>query len=144
MKKLFLTALLLAIATSGTYAQSESSDVKKIKAVLEDQRNAWNQGMIKDYMQGYWNSESLVFIGKNGPKYGWQNTLDNYVKGYPDKKAMGYLTFEIKEVRLLNKKDAFVIGAWNLKRETDEPKGYFTLLLKKINGKWLIVADHSS
>ncbi|MEO8795223.1 MAG: DUF4440 domain-containing protein, partial [Daejeonella sp.] len=123
MKKLFLLLLILTSTSYIVNAQSESSDVKKIKAVLEDQRIAWNNGMIKDYMQGYWNSESLVFIGKNGPKYGWQNTLDNYVKGYPDKKAMGFLTFDIKEVRLLNSKNAFVIGAWNLKRESDEPKG---------------------
>jgi hypothetical protein len=40
---------------------------------------------------------------------------------------------------------AVVIGKWSLKREkAGDLSGYFTLLLKKINGQWLIVSDHSS
>jgi ketosteroid isomerase-like protein len=95
-------------------------------------------------MQGYEQSDSLVFVGKNGPEYGWQTTLDNYKKSYPDKSAMGILTFDIKRVKLISSDHAFVLGAWHLKREKDEPKGWFTLLLKKSGGKWKVVADHSS
>jgi ketosteroid isomerase-like protein len=95
-------------------------------------------------MQTYWKSDSLLFVGKNGPKYGWQTTLDNYRKSYPDKAAMGILSFDIKQIQIISSQDAFVLGAWHLKREKDEPQGYFTLLLKKINGEWKIVADHSS
>ena len=39
---------------------------------------------------------------------------------------------------------AFVLGAWRLKRDNDEPKGYFTLIVKKIRGEWKVIADHSS
>jgi hypothetical protein len=49
----------------------------------------------KEYMQGYLKSDSLVFVSKNGPKYGWDNTLNNYLKSYPDRSAMGNLTFDI-------------------------------------------------
>ena len=123
---------------------AQENDKILILKLLEDQRNAWNKGNIVDYMEGYLKSDSLVFVGKSGPKYGWDNTLANYKKGYPDKNAMGFLSFDIKEVRLISADHAFVLGAWHLKREKDEPKGFFTLILKKINGEWKVIADHSS
>ncbi len=139
MKKFILFLVLLSAAF-----ELKAQEVEKINQVLEKQRQDWNRGDLEAYMQGYWKSDSLLFVGKNGPKYGWQQTLDNYRSGYPDRRAMGYLIFEIKKVELLNTKTAFVLGAWRLKREKDEPHGYFTLIMKKIKGRWLVVADHSS
>jgi ketosteroid isomerase-like protein len=141
MKKIIF--LLLVVFSTMAMAQN-AQDRAAILKVLESQRQGWNKGDMDNYMQGYWKSDSLLFVGKNGPTYGWQKTLDNYKKGYPDKSAMGFLTFGIKKVEFLTKDKAFVLGSWNLKRERDEPKGYFTLLLRKIDGEWKVVVDHSS
>ncbi|MCY1505080.1 hypothetical protein D9M68_392750 [compost metagenome] len=141
MKSLF--TLIFFMMLSSVRAQSVN-DRKAILAVLENQRMAWNKGNLEAYMQGYWKNDSLLFVGKSGPTYGWQKTLDNYKRGYPDKNAMGFLTFGIKKVDLIAKDRAFVLGSWHLKREKDELKGYFTLLLRKIDGAWKVVVDHSS
>ena len=141
MKKL-LIVLLFSTVTVQVFAQR--NDKALILKLLEEQRQAWNRGDITAYMQGYLKSDSLVFVGKNGPEYGWDNTLNNYKKSYPDQKAMGYLSFDIKEVRMISYDHAFILGAWQLKREKDEPKGFFTLLVKKIEGEWKVIADHSS
>jgi len=141
MKKLFIPLLFL-LFTTNLYAQKSQKDL--ILNLLEDQRQAWNRGDIKEYMQGYDQSDSLLFVGKSGPQYGWNNTLNNYKKSYPDKSAMGYLSFDIKEIKIISADHAFVLGSWHLKREKDEPKGYFTLLVKKIRGEWKVIADHSS
>jgi ketosteroid isomerase-like protein len=141
MKKILLIALLLV--SFGTYAQN-AKDKQAILNLLEKQRTDWNKGDVEAFMQGYVKSDSLLFVGKSGPTYGWQKTLDNYKKGYPDKSAMGFLVFGIKKVDFLNPDLAFVLGSWNVKREKDELKGYFTLLIRKINGEWKVVADHSS
>ncbi|MNR33057.1 hypothetical protein D3C85_1506990 [compost metagenome] len=111
---------------------------------MEKQSTDWNKGDVEAFMEGYEKSDSLLFVGKSGPTYGWQKTLDNYKKGYPDKSAMGHLVFGIKKVDFLKSDLAFVLGSWNVKREKDELKGYFTLLIKKIKGEWKVVADHSS
>jgi ketosteroid isomerase-like protein len=85
-----------------------------------------------------------MFVVKNGATYGWNNVLKNYKKNYPDKAAMGILTFSIKKVELLSPDVAFVMGGFHLKREKDEPKGYFTLIFKRFKEGWKIVSDHSS
>lgn len=95
-------------------------------------------------MNGYWNNDSLKFIGKSGIQYGWQQTLENYKKSYPDKSTMGILKFDIVKIESLSKNSAFVIGKWALTRDKGDVSGFFTLLFRIIDGKWLIVCDHSS
>lgn len=141
MKKALFSLLFLFFLLEG-YAQP--SDKDQILKLLEDQRLAWNKGDVEEYMQGYVKSDSLLYVGKTGPKYGWSNTLNNYKKSYPDKQAMGYLSFDIKDVKILSPEYAFVLGAWKLKREKDEPGGYFTLIVRKIKGEWKVISDHSS
>ena len=121
-----------------------AQDKQAVLRVLETQPLAWNKGDINGFMQGYWHSDSLVFVGKTAPQYGWQNTLNNYKKRYPGKAAMGYLTFTIIKLQLLDKTNAFMLGGWHLKREKDALGGYFTLWFRKINGEWKIVCDHTS
>lgn len=145
MKKLLV--LLLVISTSVIVAQKPNSpDRMLILKVLREQQVAWNDGRIEDFMNGYWQSDSLVFIGKRGVTKGWKQTLANYKKSYPDKTSMGVLTFTILSVEILSKTSAHVVGKWNLKREASKGdlEGHFTLLFKKIDHHWVIVSDHSS
>jgi len=139
MKKLIFSCLLL-LSSCFLFAQDKEAVMK----VLEIQRQAWNRGDIESYMQGYWKSDSLVFVGKTAPVYGWQSTLERYKKSYPGKAAMGQLTFDIIQVKVLDDNNAFVLGGWHLKREKDAPGGYFTLWFRKINGEWKIVCNHTS
>lgn len=138
MKRLLIFFFLLISA------RVSAQDKGLVLQVLESQRKAWNAGNLTEYMQGYWKSDSLLFVGSGGPTYGWTATLEKYQKSYPDKAAMGVLTFDIKEVRLIEPNHAFVLGGWHVKREKDELKGFFTLLLRKISGEWKVIADHSS
>ena len=133
----FFTLLLFACSLS-------AQDKEDVTKVLADQQQAWNRGDIDGFMQGYWKSDSLVFVGKDAPVYGWQKTIDRYRRSYPNKAVMGELTFDIIQVKVLDGSNAFVLGGWRLKREKDNPRGYFTLWFRKINGEWKIVCDHTS
>lgn len=125
-------------------AQRNRAEENAIRQVMNTQQEAWNRADIETFMEGYWKSDSLKFIGRNGITYGWQTTLDNYKKSYPTPDAMGKLTFTILTLDILSETSAFMIGRWHLKRASDEPGGHFTLLWRKINGKWVIIADHTS
>jgi ketosteroid isomerase-like protein len=141
MKKLII---LLLFIPAFAFSQKSNKDWAQIQMVLEKQSQAWNKGDIEGYMQGYWNSPDLKFIGKNGITMGWQGTLERYKKSYPDKQTMGNLSFELLHHEPIGKQHYQVIGQWKLLREKDILEGHFTLLWKKINGKWYVISDHSS
>ena len=138
--------LLLTLLTTLTLltAYSQSRDEQTIRSILADQTKNWNKGNIESFMQGYWHSDSLLFVGKNGPKYGFKTTLENYQKSYPDTTTMGKLSFEILKVEQLSSDRYFVLGKWMLKRSIGDVSGHYTLLFRKINNQWVIVVDHSS
>ncbi|MDP4284808.1 MAG: DUF4440 domain-containing protein [Bacteroidota bacterium] len=144
MQKIFLFMFisLFVLVQGGSFAQSNNE--KAIREILSSQENSWNHGNLENFMQGYWKNDSLMFIGKSGITYGWQKTLENYKKRYPDTAAMGTLTFTLIQFRPLLASYYFVVGKWDLQRSIGNIGGHFTLLFKKIKGKWLIVADHSS
>jgi len=140
MKKiLFGITLLISVAC---FAQSKKEEA--LRKVLDGQTKAWNNGNIEDFMKGYWQNDSLMFVGKSGITYGWQNTLNNYKRNYPDTNAMGKLSFDILSVKRLSQRYFHVIGKWNLYRNIGNLEGHFMLLFKKIKARWLIIADHSS
>jgi len=139
MKKLILLPGLFFWLIS--FTQSNELDIRK---VLNDQVKAWNKGDIEGFMQGYWKNDSLMFIGKSGINWGWQTTLESYKKRYPDTIAMGKLSFDIILVKGLSPEYYYVVGKWLLSRSIGDLNGHYNLLFRKIDGVWLIVADHSS
>ena len=141
MKNILIAILFL---TNSVAVSAQSKAISEIKALLAKQNAAWNKGDIGGFMEGYWNNDSMMFIGKSGIKYGWKNTLDNYKKGYPDTASMGKLKFELIEFKKLSAENYFVVGKWFLTRTIGNIDGVFTLVIKKIKNKWLIIADHSS
>lgn len=140
MKKPLIIILIFCSVTS--FAQDKNA--LAIRTILNNQTAAWNRGELEKFMEGYWKNDSLAFVGKSGVTYGWNNTLDKYKKGYPDKTAMGHLTFTLIKVEQLSKKYYFVTGKWHLERTIGNLEGHYTLLFKKIKGHWVIISDHSS
>lgn len=138
-----LIAIYLFLYSLSSFAQKTKDETKVVANNMKIQEESWNKGDIPGFMEYYWKSDSLKFIGNKGITYGWQKTLDNYLKGYPNKEAMGILKFTIIENNQLSNTSIYVIGKWELTKEKPVG-GHFTLLWKKINGKWVIVADHTS
>jgi len=147
----FLLTLVVTITTvctvygqkkeiSSTYKQS----VIEITQMLNKDAQYWSEGNIEAFMESYIKSDSLVFVGRRGLTYGWQQTLDNYKKGYPSKEHMGQLRFDLLNFKELAADVFLVIGKYNLKRTVGDASGYFSIILKKIDGRWKIIADHSS
>ncbi len=138
------TILLLLLLSFTIPSFAQNKDEQAILNAMRIQKEAWNNGSLEAYMEVYWKSDSLMFIGKSGVTYGWQNTLNNYKRGYPDTAAMGKLNFNIVYMKRLSVLYYSVVGQWELTRTAGNLKGYFTLLFKKIGNKWVIVSDHSS
>ena len=129
----------------GQMSPIQSDPEKAIRKVMADQAEAWNRGNVDDFMAGYWNNDSLVFVGQLGLTYGYQQTLANYKKHYDTPEKMGKLFFTLLSVKQLSPDYCLVLGKWLLKRQqAGDIGGIYSLLFRKIDGRWQIVVDHTS
>lgn len=141
MKILFL---LLSFILFSNSAFSQSKDEQAIRNMLQAQAEEWSKGNIDGYMSGYWEDDSLIFLGSKGmPEYGYTNILKNYKKAYSDTAKMGKLTLTILHIRKLSSEYYYVIGKWLLQRSIGDIGGNYTLLFQKIKNQWKIVVDHT-
>jgi ketosteroid isomerase-like protein len=142
---IILLSVLLATCVEMTQKEEMESDIELIQGMMTDQESAWNRTDLPAFMEPYLHSDSLMFIGSRGLNYGWQTTLDNYRKSYPDPEAMGQLRFTNLHTRLLGAEHCLVIGKWELFRDSlPDLAGHYTLIWEKTSSGWRIIADHSS
>ena len=138
--------LLFFLVINFTQGQSilSETDKNEIMSVLKKQEKFWNRGDVDGFMQGYVKSDYLVFNGSSGPFYGWDSVKDRYLKTYPSKEEMGTLNFKIHNISLISSNVAQLLGQFFLSYPKSEVSGYFTLILIKSKGEWLILSDHTS
>lgn len=134
--------LLFLLAMSTTMLISAQNERQTVQQMLDDQAAAWNAGDIDRFMDTYWKSEDLQFVGEGGLVRGWEATLQRYRKRYPDLQTMGKLKFNLVDVQRRSKTVLSAVGQYHLTRpEVGDLRGFFTLILVKIKGQWLIVSD---
>ena len=117
-----------------------------IKHVLVSQVEAWNRGNLQNYMKGYWRSPNLTFFSGAAVTKGWEPTLQRYQQRYQGQgKEMGKLEFQDLKIDLLSRRAAVVAGKWQVTMsDGKQPHGLFTLIMKRTQGGWHIVHDHTS
>jgi L-asparaginase / beta-aspartyl-peptidase len=137
-------AMLALGLVSGFWARALAEDAAgEIRAVLTQQAEAWNRGDIDAFMEHYWKSDELTFSSGGQTTRGWKSTKENYQRRYPTREKMGRLTFSQLEITPLGNEAALVLGQWRLERE--EPvAGNFSVVFRKIDGRWVIIHDHTS
>ncbi|MGB3562305.1 MAG: nuclear transport factor 2 family protein [Thermoanaerobaculia bacterium] len=145
MKASILIMLSVIGVTVAGGAEEDPEQVAAIVDVLDTQTQAWNGGKLEGFMAGYWESPDLIFTSGGWVNRGWETTLEKYRETYGGGMAsMGQLSFEEVEVHSLGAEAAWVLGRWQLQREGESSGGIFTLVFRKISGRWLIVHDHTS
>jgi len=144
-------ALLLAIAVALPGCRAEpradrptAEDEAEIRAVIERQKQAWNQGDIETFMQGYHRSPDLLFTSGGKIRRGFDETLARYQEKYVTGGAMGHLEFTEVELQPVGAVGAVALGHWKLTETPEAGEGVFTLVLTKVEGRWGIVHDHTS
>jgi beta-aspartyl-peptidase (threonine type) len=150
-------AIALALAATAACASASGGEAGRagvgagdpgpaIRKVLDDQVLAWNRGDIEAFMEGYWNSEDLIFTSGGNVQRGWRTTLERYRASYgTSPETMGRLSFSELEIHPLGADAAWALGRWRLDYESGEaPGGVFSLVFRRFDGRWLIVHDHTS
>ena len=155
MRLRFTAAFLLLILTGGVRRSlsrqarpaaslGDARIIRAVRGVLDQQVAAWNRGDISGFMDGYARSPDTVFVSGDTVTRGWATVLERYRRKYDSREKMGRLQFGELEIRPLGRDAAMVLGRWQLTRADDAPHGRFTLIFRRIAGRWLIVHDHTS
>jgi ketosteroid isomerase-like protein len=130
---------------SASKQDSSNPDDALIRGLLQKQADDWNKGNLDQFVEGYKKSEDTLFVGATGIKRGSKAILERYKSAYPDREAMGHLTFSDLEVHLTCANSAYAVGEFRLEMANKEHgSGFFTLNLIKSDGRWEIVADHTT
>jgi ketosteroid isomerase-like protein len=145
MKALPLLAFVLLLVScdqspAGVPAAPEDP-TPAILQVMKDQEQAWDAGDVRGFMEGY--ADSVCFIGRRGRTCGKEAVTANYLKSYPDKAAMGDLTFDGLEVLPAGEDHAWCTGRWQLVRAADTLGGGFSLFWQRTPKGWCILRDHT-
>jgi uncharacterized protein (TIGR02246 family) len=147
MRRVLVGLLLVAAGGLALAAEGPPGDTRAaVRALLDAQVEAWNRGDLEGFMAGYWRSPELVFCSGATLTKGWDATLERYRKRYQaEGREMGRLGFDTIEVLPLGPDGAAARGAFRLHMsDGKEPHGLFTLVLRRIDGAWRIVHDHTS
>lgn len=119
-----------------------------VRATLDAQVAAWNEGSVRGFMEGYAQTDTLTFLSGGTVRRGWEEALYGYVRGYPDREAMGTLAFSDLTIHPVTSDRALVWGRWRLQRvedtEGEGPGGLFTLFFARTSDGWRVVHDHTS
>ncbi|WDI32065.1 nuclear transport factor 2 family protein [Hyphococcus flavus] len=115
-----------------------------IRARLQAQAAAWNEGDLDAFMEGYWKSDDLKFVAGNEITRGWSATMKRYRDRYAGGQGLGQLSFDRLETKLVTDDVAVVTGRFNHAQNGEASSGVFSLVMRRDNGAWRIVHDHTS
>ena len=143
MKKLIVLLFPVLLFSCASQKMDVAGIEKEVRDLTERQENAWNDHDIGKFMEDYWHSDEMTFQSMNNRLRGWEALHKRYETNYAGEQ-MGKLTFTDTEIMILTPEFAYVIGRYNVDQPDGVKIGLFTIILKKIDGLWKIIHDHSS
>ncbi|MEI9972056.1 MAG: SgcJ/EcaC family oxidoreductase [Ignavibacteriota bacterium] len=133
---------LLLCCTPLLFAQAD-----EIRAMMQNSQANWNRGDLVAFAADYEDSPDTTFVGKDVTRGGVAAIQARYQSHYPNKDAMGTLTYSELSVRVLTPDFVLVNGKFALQRTAaggGDASGRFTLVIRKTAKGWKIIHDHSS
>jgi uncharacterized protein (TIGR02246 family) len=119
----------------------------EIRVMMEKAQANWNRGDLAAFAADYEDSPDTTFVGKDVTRGGTAAVLARYQSHYPNREAMGTLTYSELSIRVLAPDVVLATGKYSLKRTAaggGDATGRFTLVIRKTPKGWKIIHDHSS
>lgn len=152
-----LTAVLLGttgcvfVAGNSSNWSSTPNDAQQaearteISSMMQQSARAWTRGDLDAFMDSYEASKSITFVTARGVVHGRDAIRDRYAPRFVPGAMHDALSFEDMEIDLLSPDVANVIAYYRLTRgDSTTARGPTTVVLRRREGKWRIIHDHSS
>jgi uncharacterized protein (TIGR02246 family) len=133
-------------AQTGEYHVTNPSDaLRQICAMMSRSAAAWNRGDLDAFVRDYADDLGTTYIGSRGIVRGRAAIREVYAPRFAPGAARDSLHFERVEVDLLAPDLANTIAWYVLVRgDSVTARGPTSLVMRRMNGAWKIVHDHSS
>ena len=122
----------------------DPSDYQQIYSLLVTMADRWNAHDIDGYLAPYWKSPDLLVVVEGEQLKGWADVNSVYHRGYPNKDEMGRLFPDRIQIQMVSADVAVALDWWTVGQKVGKVLGTSTMVLRKINGTWVIVVMHSS
>lgn len=117
----------------------------QITAMMTRSAAAWNRGDLDAFMSDYEPDNSTTYIGRTGVLHGRAAIRQVYAPRFAPGGVRDSLSFQNIEVDVLAPDVANVIAYYVLSRgDSTVARGPTSLVMRKSDGRWRIVHDHSS
>lgn len=133
---------LLAVSLTAAVVMGDDGTAN-CQATLQDQAKAWNKGDIEGFLKGYRQSPHTVFSGKSNTAVGFSRMAARYRKRYPNRKAMGELTFSDVSFKALSADEILAMGRWKLRKKVPTG-GRFVLIMRLEGGTCRVAMDYTT
>lgn len=126
-------------------AEARSGLEEEVRTMLGRSAEGWNRGDLDAFMAVYRDSPETTYVGGTGLRVGYEAIRGRYAPLFAPGADRDSLRFRDLRVRRVGDGVAVGTARWELHREGRvTASGPFTLVLRRVDGEWKIVHDHSS
>lgn len=115
-----------------------------VRATVRAQAAAWNEGNLDAFMDVYARDDNLVYVSGDEVTRGWSAARKRYRDRYDGPAAMGRIDFEKLDAELVTEDVAIVTGRVRHAIGEEISKAVFSIVMKRDQGVWRIVHDHTA
>jgi uncharacterized protein (TIGR02246 family) len=135
---LFLPSGLAAAGPSAAAAVQ-----REVREKMRQMAEAWNRGDLEGFFEHYWNSPELTFYSNDRVLHGRAQLVAAMRERY--RGGMGRIEFGDPHFEVALPDLAVIHGEWRVALpDGGERRGLGTAVLRKLDGRWRVVHDHTS
>lgn len=117
----------------------------QVAATLAHGARAWNAGALDDFLSDYLPDTATTFVTKRGVLHGLDAIREVYAARFAPGAVRDSLHFEGLQVDVLAPDVVNAIAYYVLMRgDSVTSRGPTSLVMRRVDGRWRIVHDHSS
>ena len=145
-----ITGCVFVAGNTGSWS-ANPTDAEQIQArsdistEMTASARAWTRGDLKAFMDSYENSNAITYVTPKSVVHGRDAIRDRYAPRFVPGAMHDALSFENVEIDLMAPDVANVIAFYRLTRgDSTTAYGPTTVVMRRRDGHWRIIHDHSS
>ena len=136
---------LILLAVPLAFAQTKPDALAQVQAALDAQVTAWNSGALEKSASVYYDSPEMLWVNRTGIRKGTDSLQRSFRRPQTDRSRPGTYSYEPLQILQLSPNCVYFVIRWKMEQNgRNSMTGVTSLVWKRINKKWVIVAEHAS